>query len=591
MLLRILRGLVPLWLTLVFSHDAQAAVIDDPELLLQHRLLEQQRQQQIEQSLTRPLDPSVEDKPVKAIQLLPADQCQTIKRIWLYGADLLTDNTRNKINQPYIGRCLDNKDIQQLLKQYQNWYLQQGYITSRVILKYPQSSLDLGNLELYIQEGYISHIILADDNPFDRRLVNNSLTNRAGTILNIHDIDTGVEILNRSFAHSIQMQIQPSDRPAHSIILLAEKRKTTQSINGDRLGRHIGRQKLSFQTSNGGSESTGETLNVATVNRDNLFGINDDIQLSATESSPNRKGEQESTNTSYRYSSHHGRWSYTASFYDGFNVRTVDGTTTAFLSSGDTKNYTLDITGLGFRNKHNKLEYKLSGKHSDKKSYINETLVEVSSRKVSTVDLGASYTRFLDSGSLLINPSLSAGMPWFGAITDAEDIADDAPHAEYLSYKLYLSYQHSFAGKTAYPFTWQLNFNGQSSDTILNGENNFVLGGEYSVRGYKNNILSGEHGGALRNDFILPIGSWLDTKRKHPYWNPFNLKIYYDTGEVTTLVDQKRETLAGYGWGLSYNYRWFSVNYNRAKGLTQSEQFIAAEGWVEYYSASINMTF
>lgn len=589
MLLRVIRGLITLWL--LFAVNIQAAVLDDPELLLQHRIQEQDRQQQTEQSFSRPTAPTEPIKPITPPTLLAEGECQTIKKIWVYGADHFPLHSRQGISQLYLGKCLYNNDIQQLATQFQNWYLKNGYVTSRVMLKVPQSSLDIGNLELYVREGYISNIILEENSSFDRRRVNNSLENYGGDILNMRNIDTGVEILNRSFAHTIQMQIKPSDRPAHSIIELSEKRKTSQSINGNRLGRNIGRQKLSLQTSNGGSATTGETLNVLSFNRDNLIGINDDIQVSVTESSPNSKGTKENTNTSYRYKSHHGKWSYSASFYDGFNVRTVDGDAIPFLSSGDTKNYTLNFTRQGYRDSKNKLEYKISGRHSDKNNFINETLVEVSSRKVSTLDLSASYTRFLQGGSLLINPSISAGMPWFDAITDDEDIADDAPHAEYTSYKLYISYQQSFADKTNYPFTWQLNLNGQDTDYILNGENNFVLGGEYSVRGYKDNVLSGELGWSMRNDFIMPVGSWLDSEKKHPYWNPVSLKVYYDIGAVTTLADEKLQSLEGYGWGLSYSYRWFSLNYNRARGLIQSEQFIEEEDWVEYYSMSFAMTF
>lgn len=577
---------------LFFSTPLHAAVVqDNPGLLDQHRQEQEQRRQEIEERLKRPVPIIPIEVPIELPKLLPEGKCQTLKNVWLYGADHFAKNKQATLFKPYLGKCLYNADIHRLLNQTQDWYLNNGYITSRAKLKLPQTSLDLGNLEIYVIEGKIENLKLGKNTAFDQRRLDNAISIEKGEVLNIQQIDQGVEILNRSFAHIIQMKIKPSDIPAHSNIVLSERRNSSQSINGTRLGRHMGRQKLSYQQSNGGSESTGETLNVATFNRDNLFGINDDVQLSWTESYPNSKGSKESTNTATRYKSMHGPWSYTASFYDGFNIRTVDGTTTPFLSSGDTRNYTLDISRMGYRDARKKLEYKLTAKHSDKQNYINETLVEVSSRKVSNLDLTLNYSHFFNNGTLILNPTISSGMPWFDSITDADDITDEDPHAEYINYKLYASYQQTLARNTAYPLTLAVNINGQTTNTILYGENQFIIGGEYSIRGYKNNVLSGEKGWSIRNDLTLPIGSWFEPMKKRPYLSGISLKVFYDLGEVESLADKIPEKLSGNGWGLDYRYRWFNLSYTRAKALRQSDQFLEKEGEVMYYSASVNVTF
>lgn len=567
-----------------------ATIVEDPSLLEQFRLEQQQRKSQLEDTLKRPqlLGHTTPEK--KEIHLLGVGECRRLNSIWLYGADHLPDEIKQNINKTYLHSCVTNTDIQNIIKVLQDWYLNMGFITSRVVLKPRQSSFEVGNLEIYVREGYIDKIILGDNTSFDRRRVYFAFPGLENQILNIKQLDQGIEILNRSFASTISMQIKPSEIPAHSTIILSENKNTSIAIP-DGLGPYLGRQKLEFTMNNGGSESTGEFLDTTSFERDNLFGLDDNLQLSWTNSSPSKKEEKQNTNQSARYSMPLGKWDFTLAKYNGFNVRTVDGKITTFTSSGDSLSYNLDIKRLLYRDKYSKYDIKLTAKSSDKKNYINQTLVEVSSRKMSSLELGANASWFAPTTTYIILPSIVAGMPWFNSITDPKDIKPSDPHAEYTLYKLYVNIYKQLLTKTHWPITYSFSLNGQSTQDVLYSENQFILGGEYSVRGYKNNVLSGDVGWSMRNDITLPIGKWVSNGNTPKPIYPISFKMFYDYGEVQTISDHKSDRLEGYGWGLEYQYRWFSLNYSQALALRQSEQFTDPEGWVQYYSAGFKFSF
>jgi hemolysin activation/secretion protein len=567
-----------------------ASVVEDPALLDQFRLEQQKRQSQVEEALKRPRSKvPAAPKEKKPVSLLAEGECRQLNRIWLYGADHLPGNIKRDINKTYLHSCITNTDIENILKVLQDWYLNSGYITTRVVLKPNQSSFDVGNLEIYVREGYIDRVTLDKDTDFDQRRVDFALPGIKDQILNIKQLDQGIEILNRGFASSVKMQVKPSEIPAHSTIVLSEHRNASTAFT-EGLGRNLGRQKIAFTMNNSGSESTGEFLNTTTLERDNLFGVNDNIQLSWTESSPSVENEKQNLNQSARFTMPYGKWDFTLSKYNGYNIRTIDGKTTTFSSSGDSISYNIEAKRLLFRDNSRKVEAKLTAKHSNKKNYINETLVEISSRRMSSLDLGMNFNWFTSTTTFILSPSVSGGMPWFDSITDPADIQASDPHAEYSIYKLYATVYKQIASRSRFPMTWSISLNGQATQDVQYSENQFVLGGEYSVRGYKNNVLAGDVGWSMRSDFTLPLGKWFSGKEPPRPLYPINFKLFYDYGEVKTLSDLKSDRLEGYGWGLEYQYRWFSLNYSQALALRQSNQFAGPEGWVQYYSAGFNFT-
>jgi len=524
---------------------------------------------------------------INAIILLPQGQCQLIKKIHLYGADQVSQSNYADIFADYTGKCLANEGINKASRALQNWYIEQGFITTRITIKRQQNSLDKGNLEIWVVEGKIG-IIKFNNSDFETSRIRTAFPARSGDLLNIHDLDQGLEQLNRLFSQQFRMQIKPAAKPGFSDVILIEISPTSSTGKPE---PHDGRQRLSYSINNGGVKDTGEYLNSLNLTRENLAGINDVMNLTWQRGTPYKSGEKE--NEYLRFSSEMpwGYWFYKFSYNDSSTVRQVVGNNASFISKSKNKATSLSVNRVMTRSQTSKTELYGNLEFSDRKNFINNTQVLTSSRQTTALNLGYIFTKYLSGATLILTPSISQGTDWFGGSEDAPDIQDNQPHAQFTLLKFYSYYQHQLNTNSTFSFSFQNTFNIQYTNNALYGEKQFVLGGEYSIRGYKENILSTDNGWTLRNDFIIPIGTWSKDWHKKTWLMPLNFKVFYDIGEGYSVANGDRVSLSGWGIGLTYRYNIFSMSVTLADSLQQSDQFISDEGLVNYVNASINYIF
>lgn len=126
---------------------------------------------------------------------------------------------------------------------------------------------------------------------------------------------------------------------------------------------------------------------------------------------------------------------------------------------------------------------------------------EVSSRDLAIVNLGLSSTFYFDNGVLYLNPTYNKGTKWFGALNDNHN--NYTQEAQYEAWKLYAYGSVNLFNVATYTAT----FDGQYSQDELYGTEAFYLGGEYSVRGFRNEGVQGDSGYAFRNDLDFNLGA------------------------------------------------------------------------------------
>lgn len=568
-----------------------AATVTDPTLLEQRRQEQQQREQELRERL-QPPSPPEQPRPERGpVTLLPGKSCQNIQKIFLYGADHLPKKSRRTLARRFLSQCLTNDGIASLIDAYQEAYLQAGYTTTRVGLKSPQSSFDRGNLELWVVEGRINRIILNEDTAFDRSRVDAAFPIGTGDVLNIHALDQGMEQLGRLFSQRFRMQIVPAEQAGFSDIKLIEYYENDTSLAKDGSRFKTGRERMIYSYNNGGTDATGSGLGQAKYTRENLWGKNDSLSFSGQLSAPIEFGRRENQVWQLSGSVPDGWWRYDASLYYGKTVRIVPSIPTQFMSRNDSLTLNLSGNRMLRRDQRSKLEGFAKYEWSDRKNFINDTLVQTSSRVVSSLNAGLTYTRYLNSATVVLSPSVSAGLPWLGAIGNSAGLSQTDAHAEYLLYGLYGLYRHNVRLGNSSAFTFESTFNGQYSPVGLYGERQFVLGGEYSVRGFKENVLSDDSGWSLRNELIFPVGQWTHSLHKRESVIPLNLKLFYDLGVTYSSDGSDLQTLAGWGIGLDYRYKWVQAGISRSKALDSSSLFSKDEGWITRYGLSITTVF
>lgn len=434
--------------------------------------------------------------------------CFDIRQISLQQATLITPDTQAKLVSPYINQCLSLARINQLVREISEWYVQRGYITSRAFLT--EQNLSHGVLIITVLEGRLEEIRLQGASS---RQLKMAFPTRAGRILNLRDIEQGMEQINRLRTTPVQIEIIPSAKPGYSIVNLTSKPEfpLTLGLNMD----------------NSGQRSTGIGQLSASLVGNDLLGFADRWFVSGGRSSAfsdwrDAQNFQAGVSVPYGYGLLDYSYSW-SNYHSRFNANSFD-----WYSFGDNISNRLSGSWVLFRNGQIKTGVQLGLNHYVSHNWLNQTLLQSSSRKLTSLQIGFNHTQKIAGGVATLNPMLSRGMPWFDAESDSGK-SDDLPKAEFRKWSVSSSYQRPVTQK----IWWLSSFYAQWSPDRLYGSERLTIGGESSVRGYKEQYLSGDVGGYLRNElnymlFTLPVigevsttlaldGGWLQSDKQDRY--------------------------------------------------------------------------
>lgn len=434
--------------------------------------------------------------------------CFEINQISLQQASLITPDTQKRLVAPYINQCLSLDRINQLVRAISEWYVQRGYITSRAFLT--EQNLSHGTLNITVLEGKLEAIHLQGASA---RQLNMAFPTRAGRILNLRDIEQGMEQINRLRTTPVQIEIIPSTQPGYSIVNLTSTPEfpLTLGLNMD----------------NSGQRSTGVGQLSGSLVGNDLLGVADRWFVSGGRSSAfsdwrDAQNFQAGVSVPYGYGLLDYSYSW-SNYHSRFNANSFD-----WYSNGDNISNRLSGSWVLFRNGQIKTGLQVGLNHYVSHNWLNETLLQSSSRKLTSLQIGFNHTQKIAGGVATLNPMLSRGMPWFDAESD-KGKSDDFPKAEFRKWSVSSSYQRLVTQK----MWWLSSFYAQWSPDRLYGSERLTIGGENSVRGYKEQYLSGDVGGYLRNElnyslFTLPAigevsttlaldGGWLQSDKQDRY--------------------------------------------------------------------------
>lgn len=434
--------------------------------------------------------------------------CFEINQISLQQASLITPDTQKRLVAPYINQCLSLDRINQLVRAISEWYVQRGYITSRAFLT--EQNLSHGTLNITVLEGKLEAIHLQGASA---RQLNMAFPTRAGRILNLRDIEQGMEQINRLRTTPVQIEIIPSTQPGYSIVNLTSTPEfpLTLGLNMD----------------NSGQRSTGIGQLSGSLVGNDLLGVADRWFVSGGRSSAfsdwrDAQNFQAGVSVPYGYGLLDYSYSW-SNYHSRFNANSFD-----WYSNGDNISNRLSGSWVLFRNGEIKTGVQLGLNHYASHNWLNQTLLQSSSRKLTSLQIGFNHTQKIAGGVATLNPMLSRGMPWFDAESD-KGKSDDFPKAEFRKWSVSSSYQRPVTQK----MWWLSSFYAQWSPDRLYGSERLTIGGENSVRGYKEQYLSGDVGGYLRNElnyslFTLPAigevsttlaldGGWLQSDKQDRY--------------------------------------------------------------------------
>ncbi|MEE3649188.1 MULTISPECIES: ShlB/FhaC/HecB family hemolysin secretion/activation protein [unclassified Brenneria] len=401
--------------------------------------------------------------------------CFAIQAIRYNHSSLLSEKDKERLNNNYINRCINVNEINKLIHDVSNWYIERGYITSRAFIR--EQDLSSGVLQIDILEGRLQYIKIDNES---RRIIKQVFPGLAGEILNLRDIEQGMEQINRMPTQQVSIEILPGSQPGYSIVNLTSKKQLPLTAN------------ISFD--NSGQKSTGEQQLNGGLWGDNLLGLADQWFINGGHSSRFSAG-QNAKNFQTGVSVPYGYWNLNYDY--AWSRYRNDFLNRDFLwhSTGDSQTHRLSVSRVVFRNGDMKTSLSAGMAHRIGHNYLNDVLLQSSSRKLSTAIVGVNHSQKLWGGLATFNPAYSRGTRWFGAESDVGKDSD-APRAAFNKLTLAASYYHPITENISY----LTNFYGQYSAQTLYGSEQVTLGGESSVRGFKEQYLSGNRGGYWRNE-------------------------------------------------------------------------------------------
>ncbi len=431
-------------------------------------------------------------------QRLPADEspCFRVDRITLLG-DSAADfqwalGAADPEGDPATGRCLGSEGISLAMKRVQNAIVARGYVTTRVLAA-PQD-VSRGSLELTLIPGRIRNIRFTEDSsPRANRW--NALQVAPGDLLNLHDIEQGLENFTRVPTANTDIQAMPTDgpdaSPGESDLVIAWKQDMPL--------------RLSLSADDSGGKYTGKYKGSATLSYDHWWTLNDLFYLSLNHDlGGGEKARKGTRGYTVHYEVPYGYWflGVTSSSYDYY--QSVAGANQTYRYSGISKNSDVRLSRLLRRDAAGKTSTYLRGWLGSSSNAIDDTEIEVQRRRMVGWDLGIGHREFLGSSTLDANLGYRRGTGMLSSPPAPEEaFGEGSSRPAIVTVDAQLAVPFAVAGqRLRYTTMWR----GQWNRTPLVPQDRFSVGGRYTVRGFDGeSTLLAERGWYWRSELSTPL--------------------------------------------------------------------------------------
>lgn len=477
----------------------------------------------------------------------PDSPCRNISVITITGGSQLSDVLRQKITDEFSSRCLNVGDIEGILTTITTYYIERGFITTRAYL--PTQDLSQGKLEIIVIEGKVGKISIEDGNSRSVS-IGNVFPGVAGGLLNLRDLEQGVDQINRLSSNNARLDIQPGENPGESTVLVHNQPQS--------------RFHISASVDNQGQDSTGKVQTGVTGSVDDLLGFNDFLSMTHRESTPGDQSRQYAGSDSLSFNIPFGYTTLSLGSSRSQYANTISlPSGLSLVSSGNSDSNNLRLDRIVYRSQATRAMLATTLTTKSSRNYLDGQYLGVSSRNLTILDLDGNLSTNLAGGVISIDLGYAQGLNTMGALQDLDQLPDSAPRAQFGKFKYGFNSTLPFrAASQNFAFTSQLS--GQTTNHVLYGSEQFQIGGLYSVRGFVNNVLSGDDGYYWRNEISMRqavnIGSETVSGRFY---------VGYDTGEVRNIAPNiPQGQLSGMAIGISVNWRGGTWDFFNTRPLT-----------------------
>ncbi|WP_260434792.1 ShlB/FhaC/HecB family hemolysin secretion/activation protein [Burkholderia sp. Bp8992] len=387
----------------------------------------------------------------------------------------------------YTGQCVGKQGLDVLVKALSQDILSRGYITTRVLL--PEQDLSSGTLKVALIPGTIRHVRFANEKL--RGTWKTAFPTRDGELLNLRDLEQGLEQMKRVQSQDVSMQIVPGDVPGESDVVLDVKRGKPWTVVAS--------------IDNSGTRATGKLQGNLSIGIDNPLGLNDIFNVGVSQDLELGDKRLGSHGWNGFYSIPWGYWTATLSAYTNTYYQQIAGVNQTFVASGNSKTIDFKLARVLARSQNDVFGGYVRLSRRFGQSFIEDTEIPQQRRNNTFVEFGLTDRHYFDGAQFDGTLAYRQGVGGLGAQDDIL-AAGGGPTYRFKMAVLDANLSVPFA-IVKQPFRYVTSIHGQYTGNSLYYIDDLTIGSRYTVRGFDGEtMLAAARGFYWRNELQMPIG-------------------------------------------------------------------------------------
>ena len=436
----------------------------------------------------------------------------------------------NKIARKHEQKHVTVLDVTNIRNAFQRKLLDKGFVTSQVYI--PEQNLNTGTLQFMIMPGRVEDIRYGDSSAHGPWRT--AFPVRPGDILNIRDVEQGLEQMKRVSSQSVTIKLLPGTSVGTSIIELSIKQD--KPVHGS----------ISFD--NSGLESTGVYQGSFTSSFDQVFRANDTFTMSLSGDLSGSGSIKGTRAASLNYVIPHGKDTFSLSFSKSRYHQTIQSNPYDFTYSGKSTTMKVKWNHVWSRTQREKRAFDISISTRHNHRFINDMELPVQALRTTSMEFGVSNRKYIGNATLYSRLGFQWGIGALGAQPEHKaSVAIGGPTSRYHMWLIDVDYQKPFIMGHR-PASFTSSFHGQwvQGGKRLYSVDTINIGNRYSIYGFDGEYtLMGDSGWYVRNE----VSSVIPRLNTEVY---FGLDVGAVYGKSTEALVGK--TIAGTALGIRGNY-------------------------------------
>ena len=436
----------------------------------------------------------------------------------------------NKIARKHEQKHVTVSDITNIRNAFQRKLLDKGYVTSQVYI--PEQNLNAGTLQFMVMPGRVEDIRYSASSAHGPWRT--AFPVRPGDILNIRDVEQGLEQMKRVSSQSVTMKLLPGTSVGTSIIELSIKQD--KPVHGS----------ISFD--NSGLESTGVYQGSFTSSFDQVFRANDTFTMSLSGDLSGSGSIKGTRAASLNYVIPHGKDTFSLSFSKSRYHQTIQSNPYDFTYSGKSITMKAKWNHVWSRTQREKRAFDISISTRHNHRFINDMEIPVQALRTTSMEFGVSNRKYIGNATLYSRLGFQWGIGALGAQPEHKaSVAMGGPTSRYHMWLVDVDYRKPFVMGHR-PASFTSSFHGQwvQGGKRLYSVDTINIGNRYSIYGFDGEYtLMGDSGWYVRNE----VSSVIPRLNTEVY---LGLDVGAVYGKSTEALVGK--TIAGTAIGIRGNY-------------------------------------